>query len=181
MLINGWVTANYSVSRRPQTRYTHKHTHNDSIRWIATHCISPKIKANYDDLAINGFERGFKEGTRFILYTYIYFRYPCIKITQTNIYSQLARVSFLCTLFLVFYLLDNRFAWYQDSSACLAINGGHVRSVSWAPDGCYYCCSCMNMDRVPGLPGSAAAVWIWIEPGLPGSAAVVAAAATDLD
>ena len=55
-----------------------------------------------------------------------------------------------------FYLLDNRFAWYQDSSACLAINGGHVRSVSGAPDGCCYCCSRLNMARVPGQLASAA-------------------------
>ena len=69
-----------------------------------------KSKEYCDDLAINGFERGFKEGTRFILDTYIYFRYPCNKITQTNIYSQLARISFLCTIIFFFYLLDNRFA-----------------------------------------------------------------------
>ena len=55
-----------------------------------------------------------------------------------------------------FYLLDNRFAWYQGLSACLAINGGHVQSVSGAPDGCCYCCSHLNMNQVPGLPGSAA-------------------------
>ena len=94
--------------------------------------------------------------TRFILDTYSYFGYSCITITQTNIYRQLASISFLCTTFFVFYLLNHRFAWYQDSSACLAINGGNVRSVSAAPDGCSYCCSRLNMDRVPGLPPSAA-------------------------
>ena len=104
-----------------------------------------------------------RRGMHFILDTYIHLRYPCIKLTQTNIYSQLARISFLCTIFFFFYLLDHRFAWYQYSSSCLAINGGHVRSVSWAPDGCCYCCSRLNMNRVPGLPGSAAAVWLWIE------------------
>ena len=164
--------------------HTDTHTHNESIRWNATHCISPKIKAYCDDLAINGFVRGFKEGTCFILDTYIYFTYPCIKITQTNIYCQLARISFQCKIFFGFILLDNRFAWYQDSSACLAINGGHVWSLSWASDGCCYCCSRLNMDRVPGLPRSAAAVWIWIE--CLGCldllhAAVVAAAAKYLD
>ena len=41
------------------------HTHNDSIRRNATHCISPKITAYYDDLAINRFERGFNEGNAF--------------------------------------------------------------------------------------------------------------------
>ena len=69
-------------------------------------------------------------GMHFILDTYICFRYPCIKITQTNIYYQLARIPFLCIIFLVFYLLDNPFAWYQDLSACLAINGRHVRSLN---------------------------------------------------
>ena len=35
------------------------HIHDDSIRRNTTHRISPKIKAYCDDLAINGFERGF--------------------------------------------------------------------------------------------------------------------------
>ena len=85
--------------------YTQAHTHiTIALGEMQCVCISPKIKAYCDDLAINGFERGFNEGTRFILDTYIYFRYPCIKITQTNIYSQLARISFLCTIFLVFLI-----------------------------------------------------------------------------
>ena len=31
------------------------------------HCISPKIKAYWDDPAINGFERGFNEGNGFYI------------------------------------------------------------------------------------------------------------------
>ena len=46
---------------------THRHTHNDSIRQNVTHCISPKIKAYFDDIAINGFERGFNEGNAFYI------------------------------------------------------------------------------------------------------------------
>ena len=46
-----------SVFMLSKTRHTH--THDDSIRRNATHRISPKIKAYCDDLAINGFERGF--------------------------------------------------------------------------------------------------------------------------
>ena len=50
---------------------TDTHTHNDSIRRNGTHCISPKVKAYCDDLAINGFERGFNEGNAFYI-EYIY-------------------------------------------------------------------------------------------------------------
>ena len=59
---------------------TDTHAHNDSIRRNATHCISPKIKAYCEDLALNGFERDLRRGTLFILDTYIYFRYTCIKL-----------------------------------------------------------------------------------------------------
>ena len=50
-------------------RITHAqtHTHNDSIKQNATHCVSPKVKAYCDDLAINGFERGFNEGNAFYI------------------------------------------------------------------------------------------------------------------
>ena len=46
---------------------TDTHTHNDTIRRTATHCILPEIKAYCDDLAINGFERGFNEGNAFYI------------------------------------------------------------------------------------------------------------------
>ena len=59
------ASTNAAYTRTDTHTHTHTHTHNDSIRRNATHCISSKIKAYCDDVAIHGFERGFNEGNAF--------------------------------------------------------------------------------------------------------------------
>ena len=79
--------------------HTHTHTH-ITIALGEMQRIAFRLKSKHIAmiLPLMDLNAVLRRGTRFILDTYIYFIYPCIKITQTNIYSQLARISFLCTI-----------------------------------------------------------------------------------
>ena len=83
--------------------YTQTHTHM-TIAFGEMQRIAFRLKSKHIAMIcpLMDLNAVLMSGTRFILDTYIYFRYPYITITQTNIYSQLARISFLCTMFFVF-------------------------------------------------------------------------------